>query len=42
MNIVISVDVGSMVKFLAKYEEYKLFFEMDWLNRLDDEYRCRK
>jgi len=40
MNILITVDDGSIRKLLVEYENYKLNFEGNWLKKLDDEYRC--
>lgn len=39
MNIIFSVDVSSVMKWIT---EYKLHFEENWLKRLDMEYRCQR
>ena len=42
MNIIFSVDVSSVMKWITEYTDYKLHFEENWLKRLDMEYRCQR
>ena len=42
MKIEITVDTKAIDRWISEYWDYRLHFEGDVMNRLEDEYRCRK